>query len=366
MKTTVSVLTLIVAALLAVAPSYAAVNNVNLAAVGDSGITGMATTISGEIAGATPYYNVEVNMRLNMLPSANMSYEGWLVDNDSNYKLSLGAFNLMRLNASLQLPHFRANMPYDAIAVSLEPINDTNPMPATIIAMGNLPGSSVSAADFTRVAVLPADEMFQQQAIMDRFGLNTAQFTDLRMQGWGYSDIAVVANAASRANRSPIEIARMLSQGQSWDQIAIASDTTVAMLLQPTPLAAVAGYRAEVQPSTAPPAGMIQVPMFYKQLPNGRQIITQDYWNQLSKAGYSWKDVAVAANIASMTGDKVDDLLRMVRVQGMTWRQIAVDRALDMDKVMDVSGWPFGETAMEKTPMPSAPPMTTSPSGSSY
>ena len=365
MKNTVLVLMFVVTVLLLVVmPSCAVVCNVDLKDVGDSDITGMATTIAGKVAGATPYYNVEVNIRLNMMPSANMAYEGWLVDNDSNYKLSLGAFNRMRLNTSLRLPHFEDNSPYDTIAVSLETINDTNPMPTKIVAMGNMPGDVVSAANFTRVAVLPEDEMFQQQAIMDRFGLNDAQFTDLRMQGWSYSDIAVVANAASRANMSPIEVAGMLSQGQSWDQIAIASDTTVAMLLQPTPLEVVAGYRAEVQPSVAPPAGMIQVPLFYEQLPNGRQIITQDYWNQLSKAGYSWKDVAVAANVMAMTGDKVDDLLRMVRIQGMTWRQIAVDRALDMDKVMDVSGWPFGETAMEETRMPSTEPMM--PSGSAY
>lgn len=370
------ILTLITAALLlAAVPSLAAnVYNVDLKSVGDSDVTGTATTISNEITGATPYFNVEVNMHLNKMPSSNMIYEGWLVDNDVNYKLSLGAFNGMMLSTRQQLLSFGSNMPYDSIAVSIEPVHDTNPMPSMIIAMGDLPGDKVSAADFMRVAVLPEDEMFQRRVVVQRFGLTDDQVTALRMDACSYPLILAVANAASRTNRSPSEIAQMLSQGQSWDQIASSSNTTVAMLFEPIPMEMVAGFRAEVRPSMAPVSMMMQPPVFYRQLPNSRRIITQDYWNLLSRAGYSWRDVAVAANIASMTGENVDDLLRMARIQGMTWKRIAFDRAIDVDKAMDVSEWPFGEKGQSKREvremremrMPSSMPPAAPPSMPTY
>jgi len=352
-----SALTVVLAALLlVVVPAQADVYNVSLSGVGDSGISGTATTIAGNISGPTPYSNVEVNVSVNKMPSENMVYEGWLVDNDSNYKLSLGVFNGMRLSARQHLPKFGEDAPYDAIAVSREPANDTNPMPATVVAMGNLPGTKVSAADFTRIAILPADETFQRQLVMERYGLSSDQAMDFRMNGWSYSEIALAANAASQCNRPATEVASMLQQGRSWEQIAQTCNTSVAKLLEPVPSVAVAGFIAEARPGAAPPAGMVQVPVVYQRYANGRPIVTQDMWQSWRKRGYSWRDVAVAANIAAMTGENVDDLLRTVRVQGKTWRMMAFDRGLDADATLDVSGWPFSRNGEAITPMPPEQP----------
>ncbi len=165
----------------------------------------------------------------------------------------------------------------------------------------------------------------------------------------------------------PGDVAGMLEEGQSWSQVAQACNITVAQLLEPVPLAVVAGFRAEL-PTEAPAPGMVTPPMFYQRMPNGKPVITPFTWDQLRKRGYSWRNVAIAANITAQTGESVEKLLRMTRIQGQTWRQIAVRRALDIDAVMDVSGWPFsrnGEEAMpSERPMmapPPAPPVAPPP-----
>lgn len=350
MKRIVSGWSTIVLTALLVCASHGAVTNVSLESVGESGVSGTATVITGNVSGANPFVNTEINIRLDKTPSANTIYEGWLVDNDSNYKLSLGAFSGDRLYFRQHLVQFA---PYDAIAVSAEPTAEGNPMPTTIISMGNLPGTSVSASDFTRLAVLPQDEMFQRQIMMQRFGLTADQVRDLRMMAWGYSDIAVMGNAAARCNKPVTDVANMLMQGQSWDQIASSCNTTVAQLLEPVPVQAVAGYVGEVRP------GAVQPMTVYRVYPNGRPVVTLQMWQDLHARGYTWQDVAVAANIAAVTGDDLDTLLRMRRIQGLTWTQIAMNRGVPPDKALDVSQWPFGRNG-EITTTPTTP---TAPAG---
>lgn len=354
-----STLTIILAlSILAIVPAQAAVHNIDLSPVGDSGVSGKATTIVGSVGGQTPYYNVEVNARLNKMPPENMVYEAWLVDNDADYKLSLGAFNGMQFSGRQRPLQFDGATPYDAVAVSLEPARDTNPMPTKIVALGNLPGTVVSEADFMRLAVLPEDDSFHRQIVMQRYALSGDQMTSLRMSGWRYSDIALVANVATRCNREAGDVAGMLQEGQSWGQIAQMCNTTVATLLEPVPIAAVAGFIAEVRPGMAPPVGVL---MFYQRYANGRPIVTQRLWDQWRRRGYSWRDVTIAANVAAMTGESVDALLRMARIQGQTWRSIATQRGLDVDAVTDVSRWPFSRDAEAMMPVPPMPPAAISP-----
>ncbi len=350
-----STLTIILAlSILAVLPAQAVVHNIDLNPVGDSGVSGKATTIVGSVGGQTPYYNVELNARLNKMPQENMVYEAWLVDNDADYKLSLGAFNGMQFSGRQRPLHFEGATPYEAVAVSLEPARDTNPMPTKIVALGSLPGTVVSEADFMRLAVLPEDDSFHRQTVMQRYALSGDQLTSLRMNGWSYSDIALVANVAARCNREAGDVASMLQEGQSFGQIAQICNTTVATLLEPVPIAAVAGFVAEIRPAITPP-------MVYQRYASGRPIVTQRLWDEWRKRGYSWRDVAIAANIAAMTGERVDALLRMARIQGQTWRSIAMQRGLDVDAVTDVSQWPFSRNAEAMMPMPPMPPAEISP-----
>lgn len=341
---------IVVLTTLVVCASPGAVTNVSLQSVGQSDISGTATVITGNVSGTNPFVNTEINILLSKTPSANTIYEGWLVDNDNNYKLSLGAFSGDRLVFRQHLVQFT---PYDVIAVSAEPIAEWNPMPSVIVSTGNLPGTNVSATDFTRSAVLPQDEMFQQQIIMQRFGLTADQVRDLRMMAWSYPEIAVIANAAARCNKPIGDVANMLMQGQSWNQIASSCNTTVAQLLEPVPVQAVAGYVGEVRP------GAVQPMTVYRVFPNGRPVVTQQMWQDLHARGYTWQDVAVAANIAAVTGDDLDTLLRMRRIQGLTWTQIAMNRGVPVEKALDISQWPFSRNA-EVTTTPTSP---TAPAG---
>ena len=324
-------LTIVVVLAMVSLPAPAGVRNINLTPVGAQGVSGSATTISGEIMGSNPYFNVEVNANISTPPASQMVYEAWLVDNEGNTKQSLGTFSGSMLSSRKQWAHFAE--PWDSLAISLEPAHETNPAPATIVAQGNLPGSEVSAANFMTTTILPQDESFQRQLVMQRFNLTNDQVTSLRMQGCDYGQIALVANAASKCNKTVADVSNMLMSGQTWEQIASSCNTTVASLLTPVPLTAVAGFRAEVSP--------VGTPMYYRMFPNGRPVISVYTWQLLNQQGYSWRDVAVAANIAAATGDTPEDLLRMIRIQGQTWRDIAINRGLNPDSVMDVSRWPF-------------------------
>jgi hypothetical protein len=325
----------------------AGVHNISLTGVGDRGMTGTATTIVGNVAGSTPYSNVEVNMRIDQAPPANMVYQGWLVDSKDNYKLSLGAFNGGMLCMRQRMLNFDG-APYDSVAVSLEPANSSSVTPTTVVAQGSLPGSVVSASDFVTTAVLPPDEMFQRRAITGAFKFTEAQFNSLRMMGWDYGDIAFTGSIAQRCNKMPDDIAAMLSQGQTWDQISASCNMTTAQLFNPFPAMAVAGSKEEMgmtyKPGEVPE---IYPPMYYQKYANGRPVISKWDWHFYKAAGYSWQEVAMAANIAACTGDDPDMYLRMATIQGLTWQMIAMQKGLDYDKIKDTSGWPFTGTKHE-------------------
>jgi hypothetical protein len=352
---------ILILSLLVVAPAFSqVVRNVTFSSVGDSGVSGTATTIVGAVGGDRPYQNVELNIRLNETPPADMVYEAWLVDNEANVRRSMGIFTGTRFTGRQQFANFTASGPYDTIAISTEPMRDTSPLPFTVVALGNLPGTTVAAADFTTAAVMPEDEAFQRQIIAQRYNLTSDQVTNLRMQGWSYDDISLAANVSARCNRPLSQVAQMMQQGYTLDQIASECNTTTALLLTPTPMQAVAGS-IEVVPGMR---------TYYRTYPNGAPVLTQQMWSDLSKQGYSWRDVAIATNIAASTGEQIPDLLRMVRIQGMTWRQIAIQRGLNADKMLDVSMWPFsrnGNMPDMGTTTPSEQQMETMPqTGSGY
>jgi hypothetical protein len=347
-KSTGSILVVILGLLLlACVPVLAAgVHNVTLSAAsgcaGGVAITGTATTIVGDVSGSNPYHNVEINIKVDKAPAAGMVYQAWLIDSKDNVKTSLGAFNGTTFGDRQKMVNFTDSGPYDSIAVSLEPANNQNPNPSTIVAQGSLPGSAVSASDFETTAVLPADESFQQTAISQRFKLTSDQFASLRMQGFGYSDIALIGNSALQCNKSTSDIASQITQGQTWDQIASTCNLTTAMLLEPSPQQAVAG---SIQETVCPqmPMPMIRPYHFYLKYGNGAPVMTARMWRELRMRGYSWQDVCIASNISSYTSESIDDLLRMIRIQGLLWSQIANARGLNPDKMQDVSRWPFSK-----------------------
>lgn len=350
MKSTRSVVFVILGLLiLTCVPVLAAgVHNVALSSMAGStpAITGTATTIVGDVAGPNPYQNVEINIKVDQAPASNMVYQAWLVDTKDNMKTSLGAFNGSAFNVRQRMVGFMDSGPYDTIAVSLEPANDANPSPATIVAQGTLPGTLISATDFPTMAILPSDESFQETAITKRFSLTNDQFASLRMQGFGYSDIALIGSTASTCKKSPNDVAAMVSQGQQWDQIAASCNTTTASLFEPSPQQAVAGSIQETGPgmmAQGQPGMMVRPYRFYLKYPNGTPVMTARMWREYRIRGNSWQDVCIASNISSYTGEKVDDLLRMATIQGMTWREIAFARGLSPDQMQNTSKWPFSK-----------------------
>jgi hypothetical protein len=308
--------------------------------------------ITGSIAGNNPVQTLELNARMNQAPPAGQVYEAWLVDKDSDYRQSLGAFMGDTISVRQTLPNLSG---YGSVAVSLQPVSSAVPASATIVAQGNLPGTMVSAANFSTMAVLPDNETFQRQIVMQRFNLTNDQVNNLRMMGYSYSDISQIANVASRCNKSMTDIANMLSAGQSWQDIATSCNTTTAMLFNPIPMEAVAGYTGEIG------AISTTAPIYYRTYPNGRPVVDTATWNMLHKMGYSWREVAVAANISAQTGEPVQDILRMTSIQGKTFAQIAMERGLDTRDIMNVSTWPFGESEVTATTMPSTTMTTPMP-----
>lgn len=344
MRNTGLMLIALIVSLLMVVPAMAAVNNVSLSAVENSGISGSVTTIAGSFGGVTPHTHVEVNVMMSRLPDSNMIYEAWLVDNQSNAKQSLGALDGRLLNANLTLAGFDPNGPWDAVAISMEPASDTNPAPARIVSLGNLPGNSVSASTFMTAAVLPPDESFQRQVTMQRFGLTSDQVTSMRMQGIRYREINLVASVAARCGQDPQQVLdTYMRNGTEPSALAQMCNTTVASVLTPFPTTiAVVPPGGSIPGTVGVGTPTVHPPMWYRMYPNGTPVLTLDQWRMYWRRGYSWNDVAIAANIASMTGESIDDLLRMVRVQGQTWHMIIMDRGLSWDSTTDVSTWPFG------------------------
>jgi hypothetical protein len=85
---------------------------------------------------------VSVTASLNITPASNTVFEGWLVDSNASYSLSLGMLgenNCTRLGfQQLMVNPFI----YDSIIISQEPVNDTNPNPSAPIGGAQLPNFS--------------------------------------------------------------------------------------------------------------------------------------------------------------------------------------------------------------------------------
>lgn len=357
---------ILLVSLLAVVPALGAVYNVNLTSQNNSGISGTATTITSSYGGATPLTKVEVNAMMNQAPPSNMVYEAWLVDNQTNTRQSLGVFSGRQLSTNVSLTSFAPGNPWDAIAISEEPVNSTSVNPGQIVAMGSLPGSPVSAANFATMAVLPPDENLQMALTQQQFGMSASDYTNLRMQGLSPAQINTVANIAKQCNQTPMQAANTyMMNGGDLNAVASACGISVATILTPAPSVVAVVPTTPAVPGTVAAGPMPSVPTYsyYLLYPNGTPVLTESQWLSYARRGYNWRDVAIAANISAQTGTSIDQLLREVRIQGMTWQQVAIEQGVSYDQVTDVSGWPWGTTA--RNPLGSAPPppSLSSPSG---
>ena len=88
--------------------------------------------------------NIDVKLRLNdMEIEPGEIFEGWLVDEETGYKLSLGSF--LPLNSGKALFSFKQDIVnpsiYDMVVVTREPLNDINPNPGEGVLSAEIPGS---------------------------------------------------------------------------------------------------------------------------------------------------------------------------------------------------------------------------------
>jgi hypothetical protein len=86
-------------------------------------------------------YRTRVTIKVEDLPTESGTiYEGWLVDDDTGYKLSIGAFST-NSDGKGKLK-FKQNMVYpalyDKVVVTREPLNDPNPNPDTPVLVGSI------------------------------------------------------------------------------------------------------------------------------------------------------------------------------------------------------------------------------------
>ena len=73
-------------------------------------------------------HNVKINVDFWSMPSSGMVYEGWLVDVDTGYKLSLGQFNTQSDGLFFEQDIVNPWI-YNVLVITEEPMDDTNPAP---------------------------------------------------------------------------------------------------------------------------------------------------------------------------------------------------------------------------------------------
>lgn len=91
-------------------------------------------------------HDARIKINIKNISATNTSvFEGWLVDNDSGYKLSLGGFKMKEEGkAALDFKQLMVNFNiYDKLIVSQEPVNDANPGQSTVILETNLNGIEI-------------------------------------------------------------------------------------------------------------------------------------------------------------------------------------------------------------------------------
>ncbi|MEN6372115.1 MAG: hypothetical protein ABFD64_08905 [Armatimonadota bacterium] len=218
----------------------------------------------------------------------------------------------------------------------------------------------------------PEVEQFNLNLVTATFAVDSASVIALRQAGWAWSDIYMLAHIANQSNRPILEVANLRSQGLSYSNIGQHYNMTMAQLITPSVVQTrVAGFVGEYG----------YQPIYYRTDLWGNPVLTRYDAERLSRMGYSWQNIAIAANISAETGASMSDILSWAD-RGYTWQQIARQYGVDPDKVMDVSKYPFSRepgvytiptnqyTTPTTTPtmQPTTPPMgagptTTTPSG---
>lgn len=128
--------------------------NLVLTSVSPSTVTGTAKIKAERKKNSITETKVEVEVRRSSAMSSSTVYEAWLSDNETGYKLSLGAFvpNGSSNKAKLKFEENLVNLSvYDKLFVTEEPINDTNPNPGATVLSADIPATLTNMVELKAV-----------------------------------------------------------------------------------------------------------------------------------------------------------------------------------------------------------------------
>ncbi|MEN6521997.1 MAG: hypothetical protein ABFD46_12710 [Armatimonadota bacterium] len=244
-----------------------------------------------------------------------------------------------------------------ANGIGTTPEPTTPPEETTLPPVGTGPTTPTLVTPPTTVStVSPEVEQFNLNLATTTFTVDSASVIALRQAGWTWADIYMLAHIANQANRPILEIANLRSQGLSYSNIGQRYNLTMAQLITPSVIRTrVAGFVGEYG----------YQPIYYKTDLWGNPVLTRYDAEKLSRMGYDWRNIAIAANISAETGVSMSDIMSWAD-RGYTWQQISRQYGVDPDKVMDVSKYPFSRepgvyttsTNQYTTPTTQPPPPT--------
>jgi hypothetical protein len=183
----------------------------------------------------------------------------------------------------------------------------------------------------TTMVMAPEVDTFNTNLVMSLYSIDRPTINSLRQAGWSWGDIYLLANTAAQINQPIMTVANWRSQGMTYDQIASNNGLTPVALTSPFAVRTmVAGFVTEYG----------YQPIYYLTNPWGTPVLTRYEAERFSNLGYTWQDIAVAANISAKTGHSIHDILSW-RDRGYTWQQIARQYSLDYNSVLEISMYPF-------------------------
>jgi hypothetical protein len=175
-------------------------------------------------------------------------------------------------------------------------------------------------------------EHLMHEILATQFGLTHPQVMDLHGKGYRYEEIATAANIAARSGRPLAEIVAMRDRNMEWT--AIASQCGVAEADMYRPSLRVAGARSMM--GSMPMAGASRYAMANMEIDWARRYeLTPHEMTRLRAKGLSDAEIYAAANAATLSGRRVDDVVQMI-FRGMTKEQIAKELNLSPTSLDDV------------------------------
>jgi hypothetical protein len=195
------------------------------------------------------------------------------------------------------------------------------PAPATVVTSSNDPLVISTITQFYRI--------------------DPATVSRLQARGYTAGDFAMLGNISVRTGKPISEVSDLRAQGMSWDDIGRRYNVASAdMMMAPM------GMMVTPMMRQGPVAGVTQEVIVGRPAPivdrDGQIILTERQAHGFMRQGYSWRDIAVAANISRETGMSVSDVLTMT-TRGLTWDVICRDLGLDPREMKDISYYPYSK-----------------------